>query len=415
MTNIRMVPAARTSRTPRSPKHTFYVKHRPYQIQPFFIAPVLPGETMKNLLMQSRAVTDPILNPLMGWWLEHYFFYVKHRDLPERDLLTEMMVNPEVDLSSLNTVAASTDFYTHANTIAWTEKCVKRITDVYFRDEGETWATALIGNLPAASINMETGLQSLITDAAYTVPDLDVDGPDGNTTIQASEIDAAMRAYQFLQANRLTDMSYEDYLRTYGIRTPKAEMHEPELIRYSREWTYPSNTVNPATGVPASAASWAVSMRADKDRFFKEPGFLVGLTVARPKVYLSKQTGSLVGTMKDAVSWLPAVMNDDPFSSVRKWATGAGPLKDATGAYWFDVKDLLMYGDQFTNVAMTDLGVNLIGLPENTLANKRYPSAAMADLMFVTPAGSNFIRQDGIVDLTILGNTIDSTPMTEVA
>jgi hypothetical protein len=66
------------------------------------IAPVLPGETMKNLLLQARVVSDPIKNPLIGWWCEFYFFYVKHRDLDDRDVFTEMMVNPATTTSSLN-------------------------------------------------------------------------------------------------------------------------------------------------------------------------------------------------------------------------------------------------------------------------------------------------------------------------
>ena len=45
---------ARQTRTMRSPKHTFNLVTRPWQIQPFMIAPVLPGETLKSLTMQAR-------------------------------------------------------------------------------------------------------------------------------------------------------------------------------------------------------------------------------------------------------------------------------------------------------------------------------------------------------------------------
>ena len=72
--------ANRVGRVQRHPKHTFHLFTRPYQIQPFLIAPVLAGETMKNLLLQARVVTDPVQNRLIGWWQEYYFFYVKARD-----------------------------------------------------------------------------------------------------------------------------------------------------------------------------------------------------------------------------------------------------------------------------------------------------------------------------------------------
>ena len=51
----------------RSPKHPFSVRAKPFEICPFLIAPVLPGETMTNALLQSRVVSDPIAHPLIGF------------------------------------------------------------------------------------------------------------------------------------------------------------------------------------------------------------------------------------------------------------------------------------------------------------------------------------------------------------
>ena len=65
--NIVVNELPQTGRVMRRPVHTFQLRQRPFAITPFMIAPVLPGETMKNLLLQSRAVTDPIKNPLVGW------------------------------------------------------------------------------------------------------------------------------------------------------------------------------------------------------------------------------------------------------------------------------------------------------------------------------------------------------------
>ena len=80
MANVQVANLAQQRRVTRRPQHTFQLRHRPWEIQPFMLAPVLPGETMQNLLLQARVVTDPIKNPLIGWWCEHYVFYVKHRD-----------------------------------------------------------------------------------------------------------------------------------------------------------------------------------------------------------------------------------------------------------------------------------------------------------------------------------------------
>ena len=102
MAQLQIAPYGRTSRTPRRPQHTFAIEARPWQLVPFFIAPVLPGETMKNMLFQARIVSDPIKNPLIGWWAEFFFWYVKHRDLnePSRSQLTRTPCGPARSASS---------------------------------------------------------------------------------------------------------------------------------------------------------------------------------------------------------------------------------------------------------------------------------------------------------------------------
>ena len=113
---INTASARRTGRVTRSPRHTFQLRHKPFLLQPFMLAPVIPGETMKSLLLQSRAVTSPIANPLIGWWLEYYFFYVKHRDLDGREDFTQMMLDLEHDMTGYNE-ASSAPYYHMAGRI----------------------------------------------------------------------------------------------------------------------------------------------------------------------------------------------------------------------------------------------------------------------------------------------------------
>ena len=51
----------------RVPTFPFHLKQRPYQIVPFFIAPVLPGESVNKMMWKANSVSDPIKNRLMGW------------------------------------------------------------------------------------------------------------------------------------------------------------------------------------------------------------------------------------------------------------------------------------------------------------------------------------------------------------
>lgn len=420
-----MVEAPQMTKRTRRPRHPFYIRKQPFHIQPFFIAPVLPGETLKNLTLQARCVTDPIMNPIIGWWNEHYFFYVKLRDLYERDLVNEMILDPSYSVTPITTaqggtVAALARYYSGgAGMIDWVQLCRRRIVDEYFRDEGEAY-TAHVGDdgHPLAQFNMNNVLDSYRNAAAITAVDVEVEGADANTTIQASEIEAAMRKWTALRDNNLVQMSFEDYLAAYGIRPPAAELHRPELIRYIRDWQYPSNTIDPATGSPKSAVSWSTSERADKNRFFNEPGFLVGLTVVRPKVYLAsdRQKGTFTSAMNDIYTWLPPWLNGDRMASMKLIADNVGPLpQDAdTGGYWIDIKDLFLYGEQFVNTDVASYYYNNMASPSASGANARYP-VGTADWrgLFVDSAGTKYYaREDGVVQLSIATKFagVDSSP-----
>ncbi len=406
--------AASVGRKLRKPRHAHQVRHRPWQVQPFMIAPVLPGETLKNLLLQARVVTDPIKHPLVGWWIEYYYFYVKHRDLAERQAMMDLVMT-NTPLTALN-VAAKVETYHAAGMPDFSQLALNRVIDTYFRDEGEATLAGAIGNLPSASIAQDTWLDSVKPASTNPATDPKLPGERGEAADDVlAGFSAQYTQWEFMKQEKLTDLTYEDFLKTYGVKGEAVaaviDEHKPELLRYVRDWSYPTNTVDPVTGVPASAVSWAVAERADKDRFFSEPGFICGYTVARPKVYLSKQIGSGVDMLSDAFSWLPAVLSDDPYTSLRQFANNAGPLAgsvtDAAG-YWVDVRDLFIYGDQFVNFALTATDAGLVALPTVAL-QKRYASAADADSVFVTPASKNLIRQDGVTQLQILGRLSDET------
>lgn len=405
---VTMNKVANVGRKERSPEHTFQLRHRPWQIQPFFIAPVLPGETFKNYLLQSRVVTDPIKNPLIGWWQEYYVFYVKLRDI-DQELFENLMLDAEAVIPPDNG-----DFipgYHKAGAVNYTGMLTPLIAKKFFKVEGEEWdAGGHFGDyLPVASINRTDWLDSATNDADFVgAVDLDVDAnADGDIT--ASEVDKALRTWQILRAQNLTEMDFDDYLATFGVRTARENAPgEPELIRYHKVWSYPVNTVDPATGSPSSAVSWAIQERADKDRFCREPGFLFGVTISRPKVYLSGMNSQAVGMMNDALSWLPAIMRDDPYTSMKRMAAGSPPLDFNTDAYWVDLKDLFLYGDQFVNFALTATDAGMVALPTAGL-QKRYPTSDMANALFVA-SEKNKIKQDGIIKLSILGSLTDTTP-----
>jgi hypothetical protein len=416
MATLQVQQFGRTARRARRPQHTFIMSVKPWAITPFFIAPVLPGETMKNLLMQARVVTDPINNPLIGWWCEFYFFYCKHRDLNERDQLTNMMIDPSVVLATTGSRVDST--YTFNGGVDFVTMCLKRVTECYFRDTNETWNTNMMGSFPCAQITQQTALDSAIMDSDYLAGTADNIVVGADDTITGAELSQSWILWQQYRASNITHLSYEEYLATYGIPLPQGSdgEHRPELVRYVKDWSYPTNTVDPATGSPTSALSWAVAERADKDRFFREPGFLFGVVCVRPKCYLAQQGGAVTGALKDALAWLPAVMGDNPEYSVRLFPASTGPYPATAAGYRVDLKDLFLYGDQHSNVGLYDTtaagGYNRVTLPGSSMG-KKYPTPGDADNLFKVKTGTpppTAVRMDGVVSLNILGMQQETTP-----
>ena len=401
------------------PKHPFQISHIPYHIVPFFIAPVLPGETMKNLNFQSRVVTDPINNPLVGWWIEYYFFYVKLSDLYEREELREMVLNPAWSPTDVTTAQGGTtatdDMYYSGGTgmIDYNTLCYRRVVDEFFRDEDETYADHRFADA-AAGVIRTYSLAQLVGNSVMdsvslrddeTAQDVTLIDAATSDVLTASEVEAGMQLWRQQRMYGITELSYEDWLAAFGVRAEVEEVHKPELIRYLREWSYPTNTIDPTSGAARSAVSWTVQERADKNRAFREPGFLYGVSVCRPKVYLRAQEGTFTSLFNDYKAWMPPFGMADPSWTRKVVSTSAGPLQtavtDADG-YVVDLKDLLLYGEQYTNHGLSETTRNFMDAVSADLTNVRYP-IALADIteLFVTPASAYYVRQDGIVDLTI--------------
>lgn len=396
----------------RSPKHQFAVESRHWEIQPVLLAPVLPGETLNGLTIQSRVVTPPLNSRVVGSWLEYYIFYVPFRLMPSAANLVAMFIDPSTGLSA--TAAAPSNYYNGTGFNFITE-CLQVVTQEWFRREGEVWSSFVIrANRPAASVGMDNFLQSLI-DATVL--------PTGGATASLTNLDDLERARIVLNYRRELAMmgadggaiDYEEILAAYGASLRAAKKRErPELIRYIRDWTYPSNTVDPATGVPTTACSWAIADRADKNRAFNEPGFIFGVQVVRPKVYFTRQTSFASAMLNIAQMWLPPVMEGEGLErSLREFGPTAGPLAQASGGftnnYWLDVRDLYNYGDQYLDATAAE--VNGIALPAAGAidgdGSGRYATDAMGNDLLTTAAADALIVSDGTVQLRIKTRHVD--------
>lgn len=401
----RQIFAARPNRSKvRVPDINFHLKLRPYQIQPFFFHPVLPGERVNKFMWKSNTVSDPINNRLMGWWQEWHLFYVRFRDLFPASDIKSIFTDPNANLSTLYSAADAK--YFHKYGVNYCKEATRLIVENYFRAEDEDPANAVIDGMYAASIGTDNLMDStMLASALIEQTDIDVDeNADGN--IMMSEIERAQRLYEELKLGGFTDMDYNDFLRTYGIRLPSEEMEgKPKHLRTIKNWQMPVNHIDETSGTATTAMYWKSDERHDKDFMVKEPGFLIGLCVFKPKVMLAGQTGSLVSMMDTLREWLPAVLRDDPTSSMIALDSTQHPFTFAQDIYT-DLKDLFVYGEQFTNIAPIAANMNVVDLPKVTTAgedvflNKRYP--ALTDAQSVFKASENsFLEMDGKLQITL--------------
>lgn len=403
----------------RVPTYNYHLKQRPWQIQPFFIAPLLPGDRVKKMLWNDTCISDPLANRLIGWHCETKFFYMRVRDcFPGNEaLMKSIFIDPEANLSSL--YGAADVAYFHKYGVNWLKEITRSVVENYFRAEDEAPDDATIDTLWAATIGTDNWLDSAALSADIAEEDV-VLTVGSDDAFGMAELEKAQRMYELLKAGSLTDMDYPDFLRTYGVNVPSEELQgKPKYLGGKSEWTMPSNTVEPTTGVATTAVYWQNKDRLDKDFFCKEPGFVVGYRIYRPKVYLGNVRGSLTGIMDTGMEWLPAIMRDDPTSSMIELTDTTGPLNGMGQNYMLDLKDLFIYGEQFVNYALTELDRNIIALPAaNTTPTpdvmaKRYPSKTMAQSIFLDDAADGakqFIECDGRIDITITGALVDTTP-----
>lgn len=280
--------------------------------------------------------------------------------------------------------------------------------------EGVPASPYVLFNLPGAKLygrGQNDGFDSLTKEADYQALGV---GMAGVETVE--ELDYAYQSWLTMRDAGLMEMDFEDFCRQYGVQVREDEnspnLHRPELIRHWRLWTYPTNIVEPTTGVPSTAYAWSVAQRADKRMFFDEPGFLIGVTTMRLKLYLGNQLGALAHAIDNVQNWLPPVIHNRSDVSHKFFDEGEGPLKNVftagNGGYWIDLRDLMAYGDQFVNYTLNPATPGILSLP-SVDANRRYLSTAEVQSWFLPDdpeTGADYeqiVREDGVINLGILG------------
>lgn len=182
--------------------------------------------------------------------------------------------------------------------------------------------------------------------------------------------------------------------------------------------------MEPTTGVPSSAWVWSDEVKAEKDKRFSEPGFVLAVASVRPKMYQKHLEYSYVGNFWGFSDFFPAYTLKDPTAGIKEIGTAnavfhADHRTDAGNlSLMVDSRDLLSHGEQFIN----EMGQTPYELPlstgmtaedadDNATVRGEYATSADIDNLFVSETASDkFCYYEGMAAMSVSGHIQDTTP-----
>lgn len=411
MSQIKLVQAGMTkSRVNRRPNFPMLGTVRPFGLYPMMVHPVLPGETLQSFNAKLRLLSQPIKNPFVGCWAEFWLVYVKLTDLDAA--LSEMFISEDVSAVPYQRGTQSDRLFTAAGQVDWVGMCLQKFHEDYMLDQGETART--LGDVPLMRRKSMDWMQNLV----FT--------PDGvDTDALPSDPDAQLTGFDMMNMMGMSELTYEQYLTSYGVSSARIPNGNCEILRYAPSWTLPTNHVEPTTGAPSSAYSWSVDMKADKPKMFAEPGFVMMVGAVRPKVYDRRKVASLVGNLWGFADWFPVYNLTDPAGGIREISSddlvwdAAIKASDPVQSMLYDHRDLLSHGETFVNDQSANVTyptpegpapAALDGSEDGPELRGEYLSSAEIDALFTgTTVASRTFYYEGMANAVISGHIKDTT------
>jgi len=401
-------PNQQRTRHKRTPSFPIAGVMRPFGLYPLMIHPVMPGETMNSFSLKWRLLSKPLVNPLAGAWLETWLVYVKFTDI-ERSL-SEMFVKDTVSTTGYTAAGDTPRTFTKTGGIDWVKMCLDRLHEAYFIHDNETART--IDGVPQVKLNAKTWMQNIMFRPAESAID----------TTDVFDQQAELGAFEMMQMMSMQELTYEKYLQQFGVRSVREGIGEPEILRYSRSWSLPTNSVEPSDGSPSTALFFSNELKLEKAKRFNEPGFVMAVSALRPKMFHKYQVASMVQNLWGFSDFFPIYNSNDPNAAIRVINTDDGVFDAAANAaegsdeLWYDHNDILNHGEQFVN---EDFGSLPYTLPAATAPSLlaadapedlrgEYCTSTDVDALFVgTPGTTGYCQYDGMAMCDIRGHTQD--------
>lgn len=414
-----VTPGQTRTRVRRSPSFPLAGTFKPFGLYPVMATPVLPGETMESFQMKRRVISMPIRHPLFGCWLETWLVYVKLTDIaPE---LATMFLSQDMATTGFTAGSSSDRFFVRAGQIDYLRLAVNKIWDHYFADESEKGvAPPTIDGVPLVKRRAYDWTHNLM----FTPDDLVVEDLPSNPEGQLTGLDLATMM-------GMSELTYSKYLQQFGVSSQSAAVVQsaPEILRYTQGWVTPVNQIDPSSGAPSSAWAWSDDVTSDKAKRFDEPGFLICLQSARPKMLTDALRYSYLGNMWGFADFFPSYNLADPAAGIKQVMSDDPAFLDAFGpdggsalGMLYDHRDILSRGEQFVNDWAGPYRLPTISTqraptdttPVQTIRGL-YPSEADVNAIWTeaTAETPNDARRrfyyEGIASVTIRGHVKDTT------
>lgn len=395
-------PGVPLGRRPRKPVFPIAGAWRPFGLYPVLAAPVMAGETVRGLRLRLRVISMPLRYPLGGAYLHFWWAYCPARLSVGTDIVNEL--SPST--TGLLETSDVPRMFSKVGQLRLIQLTYDVIVNTLIAREGQT-LPAFDGARKVPRIwsdwtNNLSKLPSGLTVSELPEREIDTEG----------DLDIAMdRERTLLEAG-----SYDQFVRAFGVPEPRRD-DEAVLFNHGRFWTQPTNTVEPSTGVPSSAWTWAIDTVMPKVRRVKEPGVMMLLASIRPKMLHRKADASYLGRMVGLLQWVPptddaqawhAISDNDPVWSSTFKGSGSTQLL-------IDRQDVFGKGEAFIN----DIPANLpYAVPQDTagayngadLAALRGEFVADADIDALFSGSTTVSRRiyyDGIAEMTVQGHVGD--------
>ena len=386
---------------------------KPYGLYPLMCHPVAPGDTLTHLEGQFRVLSKGIKHPLVGAWLEMWAVYVRLTDLqrptaPDQPPpILAQFIKEGVSTAGVTFAAASPRYFGIGAQVKWLQLVTERVAKAFFVHSEEPLRT--IDGVPQIKMLGANWYQNAVFTPANVAP-------------VATDVEALDEQISQTQLGRLGDMielTYDRWVEEWGVEPKERTEGVPEILRYFREWTLPTNTVEATTGVPTSCWTWSGKLSMEKAKRFDEPGFVVLVGAVRPKMYASKQISSMLGQLWGRGWWEPPMKVLDPVDQLDIVSAANVMSGMDSSSVRVDRADVWTHGEQFVNCGTAEhpytlpvaTGPSWVAASTPEDLRGEYCSLADVDALFSgAPANQKFCFYEGIVRLSVKGVVTDETP-----